>query len=207
MCRFLLVKSKKPINPQRLLKSFSLIAKKSKAFDGNWQGDGWGMAWVTKNSWNVYKSLSPIWEEPRKFQDFPETSIFAVHARSASFPRHKNILEFNQPFINPPWIFVFNGLLKGVSLPSLIPGEIGAEKIWYLLQKQLAKNLPNVALENIKKLLVKNTKEVQALNIGIADFNQIYSLNYYTKYPDYYKLHYFKDKKLELVSSERLDNY
>ena len=204
MCRFLLVKSIKPINPFKLLQSFSSMAKKSKAYDGDWQGDGWGIAWITKNSWYSYKSLSPIWDEPRKFQDFPETSIFAVHARSASFPRHKNNLFYNQPFINPPWIFVFNGLLKGVSLPSLIPGEIGAQKIWYLLQKQLAKNQPGAALEKIKKLLVENTKELQALNIGLADKNNLYALCFYNRFPSYYQLHYLINKDITAICSEVL---
>src|SRR3989338_688548 len=106
MCRFLLVKSKKPINPQRLLKSFALMAKKSKAYDGDWQGDGWGIAWMVNKKWNIIKSLYPIWKDEHKFFDFPSTTIFAVHARSASFPQHKNNLEYNQHFINDSTVFV-----------------------------------------------------------------------------------------------------
>lgn len=207
MCRFLLLKSKKPIRPFKLLRSFSSMAKKSKAYDGDWQGDGWGIAWRQKNTWQIYKSLSPIWENEEKFVKFPKTTIFAVHARSASFSKHKNNIDYNQPFVNGSRIFVFNGLLKGVKFPYQIPGDIGAQKIWNLLQKQLKHYQPETALDKLKTLLIKYTQEVQAINIGLADFNNINSLNYFTKYPDYYKLHYFKNNALELICSEKLDGY
>ncbi len=202
MCRFLLVKSKNPIKPVKLLKSFSSMAKNSKSFDGDWQGDGWGIAWKKNHTWQLFKSVSPIWENEKKFDEIPETTIFAVHARSASFPKHKNNIEYNQPFINGSKVFVFNGLLKGVTLPYQTTGKIGAQKIWNLLQAELKNHRPNIALNNIKKLLIKYTKKIQALNIGLVDLDEIYSLNYYTKYPDYYKLHYYKDSYLEMICSE-----
>ncbi|OGK25013.1 hypothetical protein A3A46_01850 [Candidatus Roizmanbacteria bacterium RIFCSPLOWO2_01_FULL_37_13] len=204
MCRFLLAKSKKLIKPYQLLHSFSLMAKNSKAFDGDWQGDGWGIAWLEAKSWKLYKSLSPIWEEFGKFNNFPKTNLFAIHARSASFSKHKNNIDYNQPFIADSRIFVFNGFLKGVRFPYQIPGDIGAQKIWYLLQKQLKTVKPVTALKNIKQLLKNNTKEIQALNIGLADINNIYSLNYYTKHPDYYQLFHYQSENIELICSERI---
>src|SRR3989338_7229032 len=183
MCRFLLAKSKKPIKPYEILKSFSKMAQKSKAFDGDWQGDGWGISWLVRNEWKLYKSLSPIWREEGKFADFPESNLFAIHARSASFPQHKNNLEFNQPFITDSIVFVFNGLLKGVKLPFSVPGKIGAEKIWHLVQYQLKENAPKIALNNVKELLITYTREIQALNIGLIHNQEIYYINYYTKHP------------------------
>ncbi len=44
MCRFLLLKSKKPINPQPILEKFAIMAERIKAFDGDWQGDVWGFS-------------------------------------------------------------------------------------------------------------------------------------------------------------------
>ena len=153
MCRFLLVKSKKSVKPHKFLASFALMAKKSKAYDGDWQGDGWGIVWMANKKWNIFKSLSPIWEDEHKFPDFPSTTIFAIHARSASFPQHKNNLEYNQPFINDSTVFVFNGLLKGVNLPYKVPGIIGAQKIWFLLKHELKNNSPVKALVKVKNLL------------------------------------------------------
>lgn len=206
MCRFLLVKSKKPIKPGELLIKFAQIAKSSRAYDGDRQDDGWGIAWVdNQKQWKLKKSLLPIWEEINCFKQFPATEIFVVHARSSSFKKDKGILEYNQPYINEEYSFVFNGLLKGVSLPN-VPGNIGAQKIWYLLKKELKKNNPLNALEKTKKLLLKNSKEVIAFNVGLASLRKgkIYSLCYFTKYPQYYQLHVFKNQSLEIICSESL---
>lgn len=209
MCRFLLLKSKNPVKPQHIIKAFSIMAKKSKAFDGDWQGDGWGFSWLdTKNRWQIYKSLKPIWRDQSSCNVFPETQMFAIHARSATFPTHKGNIEFNQPYANKSNIFVFNGYLKGVTLS--IPGTIGAEKIWYLLQKMFAhkKSMhPVDALQKVKHLLKKNTRDVQALNIGFSDGRHIYALNYYAKHPEYYRLRYLKKNNLSIIASEPIDGY
>lgn len=204
MCRFLLVTSKKPIKPKSLLIKFAKMAKKSKALDGDWQGDGWGIAWIDeKNKWKVKKSLEPVWQDSAVFDSFPKMSTFAVHARSASFPEHRGILEYNQPYTFGDYAFVFNGLLKGVKLPN-IPGRIGAEKIWYLLKKELKNNKPDQALDNIKKLLVSNTKNIIALNIGLVKDKNIYSLNYFTKHPEYYSFHKWNDDSINALCSENI---
>ncbi|MBI3954995.1 hypothetical protein HY338_01010, partial [Candidatus Gottesmanbacteria bacterium] len=44
MCRFLLVRSKIKIKPEKLLQDFAGMCQKSRAPDGDWQGDGWGIA-------------------------------------------------------------------------------------------------------------------------------------------------------------------
>src|SRR3989339_1821617 len=100
MCRFLLVKSKNKIKPEKLLTKFSKMVEKSRAYDGDWQGDGWGISWLDKNNnWQVKKSLQPIWKEEVEFNKFPPTKIFCIHARSASFAKHKGIIKYNEPFI------------------------------------------------------------------------------------------------------------
>lgn len=205
MCRFLLAKSKNKGKPYKILKAFASMARKSKAFDGDWQGDGWGIAWVSDNpSWQIYKSLSPIWDEEKKFADFPETNLFAIHARSASFPQHKNNLEFNQPFIANSAVFVFNGLLKGVRLPFSVPGTIGAEKIWSLLQDELKNKSPEKAIDKVKNLLTKHTREIQALNIGLIYESELFSLNYFTKHDNYYTLQRFSYETTDIICSEKL---
>lgn len=205
MCRFLLAKSKNRGKSYKILKAFASMARKSKAFDGDWQGDGWGIAWVSDNSsWQIYKSLSPIWDEEKKFARFPETNLFAIHARSASFPQHKNNLEFNQPYISDSVVFVFNGLLRGVKLPFTVPGNIGAEKIWSLLQDELKSKNPEEALNNVKNLLRKYTREIQALNIGLIYESELFSLNYFTKHDNYYTLQRFSYETTDIICSEKL---
>lgn len=191
-------------DPRKYLDSFSEMAQKSRAFDGDWQGDGWGVAWLDENGWQVKKLLLSVWQDKKIFTSIPRTKSLVVHARSASFPSHKGNINFNQPFISGEYAFVFNGLLHGVKLPVPVPGQIGAQKIWYLLQTFLKKYPPAVSLEKIKTLLISHTSEIQALNIGLADKKNIYSLNYFTKHPQYYTLHYEKKTNFELISSEKL---
>ncbi len=207
MCRFLLVKSKEPIKPKKLLIEFAKMTKNSKAYDGSQQDDGWGIAWIDKKrQWRLKKSLSPIWKEINSFNQFPSTKIFVVHSRNPSFSKDRGILAYNQPYIDGEYSFVFNGLLKGVSLPK-VPGNIGAEKIWYILKRELKKdNNVKRVLEKTKTLLLKNSKEVIAFNIGLASSkkNKIYSICYFTKYPEYYQLHLFKYQYYEIICSEKL---
>lgn len=50
------------------------------------------------------------------------TTHLAHHVTSVSFPSQKGVEDYNQPFVENNTIFVFNGLLQGVSFPTPIPG-------------------------------------------------------------------------------------
>lgn len=204
MCRFLLAKFDQPTKPQRLLERFANMSKASKALDGDWQGDGHGIAWIDENNnWQRRTSLDPVWQIPAAFADIPTTTTLVAHARSASFPYHKGVLAYNQPYLFGEYAFVFNGLLKGVSLPP-IPGVIGAEKISYLLQEALKTRGPTEALEYLKQFLTAHCREIIALNVGLATPNAFYSINQYSIHPDYYRLHSWQEDGVTLTCSEPL---
>ncbi|MEK7634116.1 MAG: hypothetical protein AAB437_04705 [Patescibacteria group bacterium] len=205
MCRFLLAKSKQPISSKKILNAFAEMAQNSKAFDGDWQGDGWGIAWLKDNKWQKYRSLKPIWEEKEKFLKFPQSYIFSIHARSASFPQHKNNIEYNQPYINEFYSYVFNGLLRGVTLS--LPGDIGAQKIWLLLNDYLKNMNLTQALYKTTDILKKNSRNIQALNIGIAGKNTISVYCYYTNHPNYYSLQYSDSSDVKIICSEVIDGF
>lgn len=205
MCRFLLVKSKKIIAPQKLLAQFSKMAKKSRALDGDWQGDGWGISYKIQK-WEVYKSLKPIWEDEDSFAKIPKTSLFLVHARSASFEKDRGVIEFNQPFIYKNYAFVFNGLLKGVRLRQKVSGRIGVQKIWSLLRVNLHLGAGK-ALAKTCDLIVKNTKEVAALNIGLCDGRNFFVYSQFVGHPEYYQLLRYKSPDLEIIVSEKIGHY
>lgn len=205
MCRFLLVRSKKAIKPQELLGKFSSMSRASKAPNGDWQGDGWGVAWLNdENKWQTHHSVKPVWEEEAYFSQIPPSRIFLAHARSATFPDQKGILAYNQPYISGQYAFVFNGFLQGVNI-SETPGKIGAQKIWHLLRQTLNSNEPQISLEIIKDLLIRNSREVVGLNIGLATPQDIFSLSCFTKYADYYSLSRLNNKDLQIICSEKLD--
>lgn len=202
MCRFALVRSELLEKPEKTLNDFAEMAKKSKALDGDWQGDGWGIAWMQNGQWKVYKSLKPVWEDQSVFKTFPKTNMFLVHARSASFPKDKGNIEFNQPYIYKNYAFVFNGLLKGVRLA--VPGRIGAEKIWNILKNNLDRFSPKEALQKTTQLLIKNTQQVNALNVGLSDGKNLYSFCYYTMHPEYYNLQSCRTGEKIIICSEKI---
>ena len=107
MCRFLLARFHEPIQPEGLLKAFSDMSEKSKALDGDWQGDGYGIAWIDPVlGWERRTSLAPVWQETDHFKDVPATRTLVAHARAASFAHHKGVIEFNQPYLFDRYAFV-----------------------------------------------------------------------------------------------------
>ena len=207
MCRFLIVKSKNKLNPAELLRSFALACQKSIAPDGELQKDGYGIAWHNGKTWQLKKSLAPIWEEEDFFEQIPETNLFVAHARSAGFSKDKDDLEYNQPFIDGSLCFVFNGMIRKISLNLPLPGKIGSQKLFSLLKLKSKDSKIENTLEEVKNLILKKSEKVEAMNIGMIKDNKIYVLCQYLDNKKYFSLHYYKSKELTLISSENFGSY
>ncbi len=206
MCRFLVLKSVRPVAPRPFLEQFADMAERSHAPDGDRQSDGWGISWMAGgNGWQVAKFLSPIWEDAPLFDRFPECTSLCVHARSASFPHHKANLAFNQPYISDSYAFLFNGLLTGVSLPGAIPGEIGSQKLWSLLSLYLSTQTPDSSLRSLQATMDKSSRRIQAFNVALCDQKNIYGYCEYESHGEYYHLQYHVSPGLAVISSEGLE--
>lgn len=205
MCRFLMAKSLSPISPGSLLRDFADLAEQSRAPDGDRQADGWGAAWLDESGgWRTRISTDPIWDDRPALDLIPASPILLVHARSASFPGHKGVAAYNQPFASESWAFVFNGLLQGVSLPRPVAGEIGAQKIWALLSERLAVEPPETALAEVTALLDRHSRRLQGLNIGLCDKKHLYAFCRFEGDGSYYQLYAHRSPGLSLVCSEPL---
>jgi len=209
VCRFLIIKSISPIRIDEFLNQFAKACYLSRTPDGDWQGDGWGISFLSEDGrWQIRKSLFPIWTETRIFNNFPKSKFFLVHARSASFQNQKNLIDFNQPFISHPYAFVFNGFIKGMSFPPTIQGNIGSQKLWNMLLKLVkVEKDPARAILHLKNLCLKMAKKIHALNIGFCDQRSIYGLCYYECSSDYYSLYATNLPSLSFISSERLGEF
>lgn len=208
MCRFLMIKSQIPIRPGDILLKFSKMAQKSKALDGDWQGDGWGVCWLSDDkAWKLKKSIRPIWEDQKFFQVLPESRLICAHARSASFPHHKGNVDYNQPFICDSYAFVFNGLLKRVSFPVPVAGEIGSQKIWNILLELLKNFSPHKSLVMLNALLEQKSHSIQALNIGLCDRTNLFAFCRYRSNLDYYQLQFYASPTLKILSSAPLEGF
>lgn len=204
MCRFLLVRAKEKMDPQGLLSSFASVCEKSRAPDGDWQGDGWGVAWREEGSWSLRKSLSPIWQDTPVFSEIPATDLLVAHARSAGFPDQKGILEYNQPYVHDSTCFVFNGMIRGVRLPMKLDGRIGAQKIFSFLRQQLEKRDGAEALQLLDRLVLSHSRELVGMNVGLVTGDTFNLLCEYARNDSYFGLNYFQDKSVTVVCSEKL---
>ena len=204
MCRFLLRSSSQPHDPRDEVVHFARMCQHSHCLDGDWQGDGWGVAWWQDGTgWQRYRSVAPIWTEMEALPDLPPTRHLVVHARAASFPQHKGKLVYSQPYVWESYAFVFNGLIKGVRLPRKVPGSIGAAKIWHLVQEQLQRGAPlQTALQHVYTTLEEHSSVIQACNMGLSDGQTFAFYNGNPSGNDYYQLHQVHDGSLRMVCSE-----
>jgi len=204
MCRFIFYASKdqKQINIRKPLMNFANMCKKTNAPDGDKQEDGWGIYYVKNDKEYIFKSTKAIWEDKKLINNFNTTSIFIAHARSASFLKHKNDLEFNQPFVKNNLVFVFNGSLKNVNLPYLIEGKIGSQKILNLIiDINKKENNLKTSIKKAIHLIKKNTEKIFGLNFLILNYKKIFVYSFATVYHSYYQLYFFQNKKILSLSS------
>ncbi len=205
MCRFLLLTAPHACDMRPYVTQFAEMCAHSTGLSGEgWQGDGWGVAWRDAlEPWQVQHSIAPIWTEMARLQQLPPTRHLLAHARSASFLHHKGNMAYSQPYIREPYAFVFNGFLRGVRLPRPVPGAIGAEKIWCLVQEQLAQGMaPAPALAAVYTLLARHSRDIQACNLGLSDGQTHAFYNGNPRGAGYYQLHSATQGTLSMVCSE-----
>ncbi len=205
MCRFLLVKSRASFTAVPWLENFADMAEDSRAPGGDRQADGWGTSWIGPDGrWRSLSSLAPIWTEREMFRDVPPGRFLVVHARSASFPGQTGTLDYCQPFVGGRYSFVFNGLLRGVSLPPGAAGTIGSQRIWALIRGLLDRKSPADSMRILAGILEKRTQEISALNLGLCDGVRIFAYSRFEAHPEYYHLHAATSPGFSAVCSEPL---
>jgi predicted glutamine amidotransferase len=204
MCRFLLLTAPEPCDVAPIVAQFAAMCHRSRGSDGDWQGDGWGVAWWhTGDTWQRHRSVAPIWTETDVIQQLPPTCHLVVHARSASFAHQKGNVAYNQPYVWGTYAFVFNGFMQGVRLPRKIPGAIGAEKIRYLVQEQLQQGVAlGQALQAVGDMLAQHSREVRACNLGLSNGHEYVTYNGNPRGVAYYQLHHTQHDTLRMTSSE-----
>ena len=161
------------------LRAFARICESSEEY----QGHGWGMAWLEGDERRIHKSLKPVWEED--FSGWGRSRFLLAHARSAF--RNEGIeIENNMPFFDEKHVFVFNGELRGVRIRER--GRIGAEKIFNYI-KRFYRGDMKAALEKGTGIIIKKTRYVRAMNIMISDMEKLYFSNIYGENPAYFSLY------------------
>ena len=192
MCRLLYVRSKNRFSINYHLQKFAQIAKNSKEF----QGHGWGSAYLVDGEWTIYKNIKPIWEDD--LASFGSTNLLIAHARSAF--KDKDIhVENNMPFFKGDYVFIFNGELHGVKIKE--SGRIGAEKIFNFILRFYKGDISE-AIRLSVEIINKRSRYVKAMNLIIADKKTAYVSSNFNEDPDYFTLYYQKTDDSLIISSE-----
>lgn len=192
MCRLLCVRSEAEFEIDEHLEPFTEIARTSREY----QGHGWGCAWLVDNSWHFYHSIQPIWEDLHR--PAGRTSLLIAHARSA-FRDEGIVIENNMPFSNGERVFIFNGELRGVRINE--EGRIGAEKIFNTILKFDRGNL-TPALEKGLKVIERRTRYVRAMNIILATPTSIHVASLYNEDQEYFDMQITQNGERLAICSE-----
>ena len=192
MCRLLYVRSDQEFEITGHLQKFAQISKDSKEY----QGHGWGCAYLKNDQWQLYKNIKPIWEDDLNV--FGKSNILIAHARSAF--QNKDIrIENNMPFTSGDVIFIFNGELHGVKIRE--KGRIGAEKLFNFILRFNKGDL-QTALMKGAQIIEKRSKHVKAMNIIIADKNKVYLSSLFNEDDEYFTMHTKSDKNSTIICSD-----
>lgn len=179
MCRLLYVNAKREFSVSEYLSKFSEISKKSKEF----QGHGWGCAYLHGGEWHYYKNVNPIWEDD--LSRFGSSTRLIAHARSA-FKDEGIVVENNMPFYDNRYIFIFNGQLSGVKIKE--EGRIGAEKIFNFIKRFDKGNIKD-ALEKGTEIIKKKSSFIRAMNIIMTDSKAAYVYSHFNEDEEYFTMH------------------
>ena len=179
MCRLLSVRSGRGFEMGEHLEAFAEIARNSREY----QGHGWGCAWLEDGGWRTYRNLAPVWEDP--WRPPRRTTLMLAHARSA-FRNEGISVENNMPFSDGERVFIFNGEIRGVRIRER--GRIGAEKVFNFIKRFDQGHLTQ-ALERGLGVIERRSRYVRAMNLVIADTSaRIWVASRFNEDPDYFRM-------------------
>jgi predicted glutamine amidotransferase len=178
MCRLLYVRAGRPFDIRAHLGPFAELSRDSKEY----QGHGWGCAYLRDGEWRLYHDLRPVWDDD--LGRFGPTSLLVAHARSA-FENRGIRVENNMPFFDGRHVFAFNGELRGVRLRER--GRIGAEKVFNFVRR-LDRGDMGAALERGAAIIRSRTRRVRGMNVLIADRERAYVSSAPSEDPEYFTM-------------------
>ena len=192
MCRLLCVHSHRPFAIEPHLDVFAAIARDSREY----QGHGWGCAWLEDGEWRLYRDIRPVWEDRR--DRFGETTLLLAHARSA-FRDEGICVENNMPFDDGRHVFIFNGELRGVRIRE--QGRIGAEKIFNYV-KRFDRGDMHEALERGLGVIEKRTRYIRAMNVILASPTRVHVSCRFAEDPDYFQMRERDAEGVRIICSD-----
>ena len=168
MCRLLWVHAAQPFRISDHLLHFAALSRDNSEY----QGHGWGCAWLQDNQWQIYRNISPIWQDD--ISQFGATTLLVAHARSA-FRDEGIAVENNMPFFDGKRVFVFKRFDHGDRLKALTRGTA---------------------------IIEKRTRYVRAMNLIIADTTSSHLATLYNENQAYFQMYRGQEGTADIVCSE-----
>jgi glutamine amidotransferase len=197
MCRLLLVVSREDFDAGDCLGVFSDTCRTSPEY----QGHGWGAMLGGNGGRRIIKHPDPIWEH--EVGGLGDTRFLLAHARSA-FRDGPVAVEYNMPFVDDRYAFVFNGELHGVRLG--VDGKTGAEKIFNLFRR-LDNGDTDTAFRRTIEVVTRRTRYIRAMNMILTDGHRAWVCAHANEQPDYFTLHIRRAGPLAAVCSVPLEGF
>ena len=183
MCRLLCVRGDggdgEGFAMEEHLEALAAIARDSREY----QGHGWGCAWIDAGRWRFHHDISPIWRDSER--PAGRTTLLVAHARSAF--RDEGIrVENNMPFSDGERVFAFNGELHGVRIRER--GRIGAEKVFNFV-KRFDRGDFATALARGLDAIERRTRHMRAMNVVVADrTHAVHVASRFREDPEYFEM-------------------
>lgn len=193
MCRLLCVRSGRHFDMRPHLEALAEISCNSKEY----QGHGWGCAWIRGGEWHVYRNIDPIWQDHHSVAG--ETTLMVAHARSA-FKNEGIRVDNNMPFMDGGYVFGFNGELRGVRIKE--QGRTGAEKIFNYIRRFDSGDMLQ-ALERSLAIIGRRTRYVRAINLVIASKARVFVASHFNEDPEYFQMQTHRSDGVHILCSQR----
>ncbi|RLE96758.1 MAG: class II glutamine amidotransferase [Thermoprotei archaeon] len=207
MCRLLGLYANKPVDIY-----FSFYETPVKSFEKQSQDnpDGWGVAWLTSQGWNIFKEPLALYESPRArriIKKIVRGKIIVSHVRLPSYGGPK--LENTHPWLYKGWVFAHNGTINKHRLLKLLEedykkdleGNTDSERFFHLIVQEADKTGdPVEGIKSAVNKIIENNIFFTSLNFIASDGEKLYALRYARINQNYYTLYYLKrpHKELEL---------
>jgi predicted glutamine amidotransferase len=179
MCRLLAVHDSRPFDIGSHVAQLAAVARNSREY----QGDGWGCAWLEAGEWCVYRNIRPVWEDD--LSRFGRTTLLLAHARSA-FRNEGLDVANNMPFITGREVFIFNGEMRGVRIRAV--GRIGAEKLFHFLMRFNGDNRGE-RLRKALDIVKRRSRYIRAMNFILARPEALWVHACFSEAPEYFTMH------------------
>lgn len=192
MCRLLCVRSAAGFEMRPHLERFAAVARNCQEY----QGHGWGCAWLDDATWRLHHDIRPIWEDDHR--RFDRTTLLVAHARSA-FRDEGIVVDNNMPFYDGERVFIFNGELRGVRLRET--GRIGAEKVFNFIRR-FDRGDPLAAVRRALPIIERRTRYVRAMNLLMATRDAVCLASRFNENPGYFQMHTRRANGVDIICSE-----